>query len=222
MRENSDSIIYQQIMGLVNLQNKKVLEIGCGDGRITSLLAKKAQDLTAIDPDEACLARAANAISKVDFQVGKGEALNFPDHFFDLVIFSLSLHHQNSAKALAQAKRVLKDQGKILVLEPVPEGEIEKICEVMDKEAHKKAAAQKAIGKSGLILKHSTMFTAEWRFENLADLWDWLANYYQAQVDGDKKKKIMEILADRPQSPLLVGDLMVAQLLCKSAGEKLR
>ncbi|KIX15307.1 class I SAM-dependent methyltransferase [Dethiosulfatarculus sandiegensis] len=215
MRENSDLMIFHQIRELANLKNKTVLEIGCGDGRITSLLAKEVKSLTAVDPDDACLERARQAVLGVDFQVGSGEELKFQDRHFDLVIFTLSLHHQDSVKALTQAERVIKDQGAILVLEPVPEGEIEKICEVVDAEAHKKHAAQKAIGRSGLFLKHSTIFKAQWIFDDLSNLWAWLADYYQTTINTKMKKEILATLGKRPKEPLLVGDLMIAQLLFK-------
>jgi ubiquinone/menaquinone biosynthesis C-methylase UbiE len=41
---------------------------------------------------------------------------------FYIVIFSYSLHHQDCAKALAEAKRVLRRGGHILIIESTPDG----------------------------------------------------------------------------------------------------
>ena len=52
MKDNSDKVIYEKIIKYGELRNKKVLEIGCGDGRISSLLTAESDSLVAIDPDE--------------------------------------------------------------------------------------------------------------------------------------------------------------------------
>lgn len=52
MEEYSAQKIYEKIVGYDDLVNKKILEIGCGDGRISSLLSMKSDSLIAIDPDE--------------------------------------------------------------------------------------------------------------------------------------------------------------------------
>jgi len=42
MKDNSDKIIAEKILQFItSLNDKKVLEIGCGNGRITSFLANK-------------------------------------------------------------------------------------------------------------------------------------------------------------------------------------
>jgi len=48
----SDDIELKKIDTFVNLKNKRVLEIGCGNGRLSSFLVQKAGNLTAIDIDE--------------------------------------------------------------------------------------------------------------------------------------------------------------------------
>ena len=48
----SDEIEQIQINKFVDLKGKKVLEVGCGDGRLTAFLSRKTERLTAIDTDE--------------------------------------------------------------------------------------------------------------------------------------------------------------------------
>lgn len=81
---------------LVSLTGKRVLEVGCGSGRLTWSLAERARSVVAIDPDRLDIASARRALprrlkSRVRFQVGEGESLPFPDENFDVVVFSWSL-----------------------------------------------------------------------------------------------------------------------------------
>ena len=53
--ENNES---RALFDLVEFSGQRVLEIGCGDGRLTWRYADSAAHLTAIDPFEASIARA--------------------------------------------------------------------------------------------------------------------------------------------------------------------
>ena len=55
MHDNSDRKIADKISQFTHLNDKHVLEVGCGNGRITSLLAGKPKLLVAIDPDATAL-----------------------------------------------------------------------------------------------------------------------------------------------------------------------
>jgi len=81
---------------LASLTGKRVLEIGCGSGRLTWRLAERARSVVAIDPDRQEIARARRALptrlkDRVRFEAGRGESLPFPDGEFDVVVFSWSL-----------------------------------------------------------------------------------------------------------------------------------
>ena len=80
----------------VQLSDRLVLEIGCGDGRLTRHLAHLASGVVAIDPDPAkvSLARrmtASEGIRNVSFRVGLAEHLRPRRGTFDVVMFSWSL-----------------------------------------------------------------------------------------------------------------------------------
>jgi 2-polyprenyl-3-methyl-5-hydroxy-6-metoxy-1,4-benzoquinol methylase len=81
---------------LVSLFGKRVLEIGCGDGRLTSSLAKRARHILAIDPDRRAIGRARRAVprhlkDRVRFEVGQGESHELPAEGFDVALFSWAL-----------------------------------------------------------------------------------------------------------------------------------
>lgn len=80
----------------VSLRNKRVLEIGCGDGRLTFQYAPLASSVLAIDPDrpsidEALFQQRASGFSNIDFRLGSIERLKNPGAPFDVALFSWSL-----------------------------------------------------------------------------------------------------------------------------------
>lgn len=123
-----------KIEEFVRLNGKAMLEIGCGDGRLTALLAGKAQAITAIDPDESSIEAARRNINGVNFLVGSGEELDFASETFDIVLFSYSLHHQDFVKALAEAQRVVRQDGQILIIEPTYDDEFTLLVSIFEKD----------------------------------------------------------------------------------------
>lgn len=81
---------------LIDFTGKDVLEIGCGDGRMTWRFADSARSVLALDPvalsvEEARAAAPAHLHSNVTFQVADITTAPLPISAFDLVVFSWSL-----------------------------------------------------------------------------------------------------------------------------------
>ncbi len=77
-----------------SLAGKRVLEIGCGEGRLSWDLARKADYLVAIDPDADDIAAAQAAIplelaGKIEFQTTSLEQFSSP-YPFDTAVLSWS------------------------------------------------------------------------------------------------------------------------------------
>src|SRR5215467_9186002 len=77
-------------------RGQRVLEIGCGDGRLTLRLAGLGATIEAIDPDTASIRAARRALperfaGQVRYHVGEAEHLKYPDESFDRVVFAWSL-----------------------------------------------------------------------------------------------------------------------------------
>ena len=84
------------IAGLVDLDGKNVLEVGCGAGRLTAFAAERAAHVYAFDPDEERVATASAALTdeqreRVRFAVHDAEALDVQRRRFDLVLCGWSL-----------------------------------------------------------------------------------------------------------------------------------
>ena len=86
------------LFALADFNGQHVLEIGCGDGRLTWRYADKAAHVTAIEPFEGSIARAKantpeNLQSRVEFRhIGFDEFAAASDSsIFDIAILSWSL-----------------------------------------------------------------------------------------------------------------------------------
>jgi ubiquinone/menaquinone biosynthesis C-methylase UbiE len=85
---------------LVNFDDQRVIEIGCGNGRLTWRYARTARQVVAIDTDLASLqagdeAKFADgnrsAFTQLTFMQAQAEALPFSAERFDLAILAWSL-----------------------------------------------------------------------------------------------------------------------------------
>jgi len=81
---------------VTNWRNKRVLEIGCGNGRLTRRLARLGAHIHAIDPNADLIKRAREALpnayaTRIRFNVGKSTKLSHPNEVFDVVLFAWSL-----------------------------------------------------------------------------------------------------------------------------------
>jgi ubiquinone/menaquinone biosynthesis C-methylase UbiE len=97
----------------------RVLEVGCGTGVLTRVLARwtNVGDVVGIDPAPAFLRKArelAADLPNVSFQEADGRELSFDDATFDAVLFDSTLSHVPSPElALAESYRVLRPGGVI-------------------------------------------------------------------------------------------------------------
>ena len=214
MIDYSDIEIIKKVKEHCNLANKAVLEIGCGDGRISSKLAPGCASFIAIDPDKKSIDKAKTTFPGIDFRVGSGEKNSFPESSFDIVIFTLSLHHQNSYRALDEASRVVKTNGQVIIVEPVIDGELEKVCAFLNNEDTQKLHAQYAINMSSFSVVSSEILNSKWVFESENDLFQSLFEYYNMPFDSDIAMNIKRYLGNRIKSePITLTDKMIVQVL---------
>ena len=110
---------------LGDLHGKKVLEIGCGLGELSVLLAKSGAQVTAFDlsPVSVATARMRSQLNQVeeavDLVVAPGESLPFEDESFDVVFGKAILHHLDVRLGCHDLCRVLKTGGKAAFVEPM-------------------------------------------------------------------------------------------------------
>ena len=95
-RRDPEGVETAAIATVVDLGGKRVLDVGCGSGRLTSLAARHAASVYAFDPDGGSVEEARAALSeeerrRVRFEVHSAEALDVPRRRFDLALCGWSL-----------------------------------------------------------------------------------------------------------------------------------
>ena len=102
-----------------------VVDAGCGDGFLTELLGERFTKVLAFDHSPERLAVARKRLPKgVSLETAEVDALPLRDASVDAIFFSMVLHHvPELGRALAEARRVLKPGGRIVVADLAPHDE---------------------------------------------------------------------------------------------------
>ena len=100
------------------LSARRALDLGCGDGRLTSEL--RAARVFGADVSEVALERARARLPAAELRaLSPGEALPYPDCDFDLVLCAETLEHvQDVQGLLSEARRVLEPRGRLALTTP--------------------------------------------------------------------------------------------------------
>jgi len=106
-------------LGLLRLiTGQRVVDLGCGSGRLARLFAEAGNTVTAIDNSEEQIKLAKKTASDVDFRVGTMDATGLADASFDVILLSQSLHHAaNPRDVLREAHRLGAPNARLLVLD---------------------------------------------------------------------------------------------------------
>ena len=96
VRRDPEEAETKVIHELVDFGGKDVLEVGCGDGRMTRRFAGETATVLAFDPKETEIATAKEQTpdtlrSKVSFRVADISTIDLPKNAYDVAIISWSL-----------------------------------------------------------------------------------------------------------------------------------
>ncbi|HEX5241719.1 MAG TPA: class I SAM-dependent methyltransferase [Tepidisphaeraceae bacterium] len=127
-------VVWQELLdGLALRGDEQVLDIGCGRGAVLLAVAKRLPHGKAVGIDiwrkadqsgNSIEATRRNAVAegvadRIELQTADMTALPFEDGSFDLVVSSLAIHNvkgkENRRKAIAEAVRVLRPGGRLLI-----------------------------------------------------------------------------------------------------------
>ncbi|MGI8401327.1 MAG: ArsR/SmtB family transcription factor [Gemmatimonadaceae bacterium] len=111
------------LLGLLD-ESWKVADLGSGTGAVAQAIAPFVSQVIAVDESSAMLAAARkrlHGIENVDIRNGRLEALPLADGEVDVALLFLVLHYApDPARVIAEAVRVLKPGGRLLVLDMMP------------------------------------------------------------------------------------------------------
>lgn len=124
---------YQDFLNRYCGRGLRILDVGCGAGYMSLELAREGNRVVAIDISEGCIETARKVLADNPFTEGFGslEYRNCPlsevQGEFDVVLFSVSLHHfLDVEEAVLKAKSLLRVGGHLLCYEPCHERFLER------------------------------------------------------------------------------------------------
>jgi ArsR family transcriptional regulator len=106
-----------------------VADLGCGEGYLTVETALWAKHVTAVDRSSSVLTRAKALAARkkcanITWQKGELEQLPIEDASMDVAMLSQALHHASEpSAAIAEALRILRPGGRLLILDLRPHDE---------------------------------------------------------------------------------------------------
>ena len=97
----------------------RLLDLGCGSGVFTNILARRGFEAIGVDISEAMIKRAKQTYPRLAFEVGDAERLGFANETFDGVLLSGLIHHfPDPSACLSEVHRILKQDAPFAAFDP--------------------------------------------------------------------------------------------------------
>lgn len=157
-KKEIDLIINEMyLIQTMNLDNKTILDLGCGEAKISKELKKNVLNINifACEVDSIQLAKniknnelISNEDEKIHYKNYTAQELKFEDEKFDIVFLFKSFHHiplNDMKKALSEIKRVLKRNGLVYISEPLFQGKQNELVSIFHNEQKVREEAYKNI-----------------------------------------------------------------------------
>ncbi|GEM_PF-1016958 len=115
--EKDDARLGAILRNAGDIAGKRVLEVGCGKGRVSRIFKDQGADIYGVDVSEKLLQEAKN-ISPFSFIKAEAYQMPFKDDTFDIVVMLEVFEHiPDPHSALREITRVLKNDGKLIVVD---------------------------------------------------------------------------------------------------------
>lgn len=182
------SIVFNNFMEKIgDLEGKKVLEYGCGNGWFTKKLLEKGAEVWAFDISDEAIKRTYEFLARLKlpkkFHLSQmsAENLTYDSEIFDIAVGNAILHHVDLPACLEGLNRVLKDRGKAFFTEPLVHNPVLNIYRILTPQLRSKDEKPLSFTQYKLILdmfpkfKHSEYYLTAilavlWHFIHLDNL----------------------------------------------------
>jgi ubiquinone/menaquinone biosynthesis C-methylase UbiE len=165
-------------------RDRMIIDVGCGGGDTVRWLAAQGARVTGLD-NAAMLAKAGSIPPRgaEEYAEGMAQKLPFADGSADAVLFQASFHHVPAAAmaaAAAECRRVLKNGGRAVFVEPVYRAgtytEITRLVEDEEEIQEKAYTAIVALAGSGMAMEKEEFFYLERSFADYIRLLDFFVD----------------------------------------------
>ena len=112
---------HRYAVALESSKDKDILDVACGEGYGSSMLATVAKSVVGVDISDEVIAHASDsyATSNLVFQQGNVTKLDFEDDSFDVVVsFETVEHLAEQTEMIAELRRVLRADGSLIISSP--------------------------------------------------------------------------------------------------------
>jgi ubiquinone/menaquinone biosynthesis C-methylase UbiE len=144
-RTGPESDIYERVL---HLDGKRILDLGCGDGKKTLAIASNGKDRQILGLEVDIVQHKKNekynSSHNISFELGGAQKIPTDDNVFDVVFMFMSLHHvpmELMDEAFSEIHRVLKPEGIVYISEPIFDGELNEIVRLFHNEEKVRQAA---------------------------------------------------------------------------------
>src|SRR5882724_4663295 len=103
--------VFELLVAEAGLTQGRVLDVGCGTGRLVGALAELGIDAAGVDISPEMLAVARRKLPRSTLAEARAEQLPFSEAAFDRIVFSLVVHLIDRPAAFAEAYRALAPSG---------------------------------------------------------------------------------------------------------------
>ena len=197
-----ESEIYNR---LLSLDNKHILELGCGNAQITCDIATSGTDrkITALEVDE--IAHHKNMqitdLPDVTFVLSGAQEMPLANESVDVVFMFKSLHHvplQLMDTSMQEIRRVMKPGGFLYISEPIFAGNFNDILRLFhDEEKVRKAAfntIEKSIDEGLFSLVDEMFFNSPMSFKDFSEFETNVINVTHShhRLDDDLYKRVKQ------------------------------
>ena len=186
----------------LNLDNKTILELGCGNASMTKQIAQNGSNRKVIACEVDVVQHKKNLlldIPNIEFKLNGAEDIDLEDNSVDAIFMFKSFHHipyDLMKKALAEIKRVLKPNALAYISEPLFKGEQNELITMFHDEEQVRIDAfehiKEAVENEEFKLFRELFFQTEVKYKDFEDfkIKQMNLSYNDNNITNDLEEKI--------------------------------